>query len=184
MLYLVGVEHVCLREVLQFSRPQTNIKEISVPLWHAFFLRKTIAMRDINKIIIHCSATPEGKEVSVDTIRGWHVNGRGWSDIGYHFVVQLDGSINYGRDLDRSGAHTKGHNKGSIGICYIGGVEEKQVDGKWIAKDTRTPEQKEALLDLLKTLKRLHPEATINGHREYAAKACPCFDANKEYKLL
>ena len=142
-------------------------------------------MRDIDKIIVHCSATQEGKDISVDTIRKWHVEGRGWADIGYHYVVALDGSIDYGRPIHKQGAHVKGHNKGSIGICYIGGVEAERGDnGKWIAKDTRTPEQKEALLDLLKMLKRLHPEATINGHREYAAKACPCFDANKEYKLL
>jgi len=142
-------------------------------------------MRNIDKIIIHCSATQEGKDISVDTIRRWHVEGRGWSDIGYHFVVALDGSIDYGRDLDRQGAHTKGHNKGSIGICYIGGVEAERGDnGKWIAKDTRTDEQKQALLDLLVVLKRLHPEAIIHGHKEFAAKSCPCFDAYKEYKSL
>ena len=79
-------------------------------------------------------------------------------------------------------AHVKGMNKNSIGICYIGGVEEKRGDnGKWIAKDTRTPEQKESLLLLLKTLKKMHISATIHGHNEFAAKSCPCFDANKEY---
>ena len=73
-------------------------------------------------------------------------------------------------------------NKGSIGICYIGGVEsERGSNGKWIAKDTRTPEQKESLLLLLKTLKKMHKNATIHGHNEFAAKSCPCFDANKEY---
>lgn len=142
-------------------------------------------MRDIDKIIVHCSATQEGRDISVDTIRKWHVEGRKWADIGYHYVVALDGSIDYGRPIHKQGAHVKGHNKGSIGICYIGGVEAERGDnGKWIAKDTRTPEQKEALLDLLKMLKRLHPDATINGHREYAAKSCPCFDANKEYDSL
>ena len=78
--------------------------------------------------------------------------------------------------------HVKGENKGSIGICYIGGVEsERGPNGKWIAKDTRTPEQKESLLLLLKTLKKMHHEATIHGHNEFAAKACPCFNVEEEY---
>lgn len=137
-------------------------------------------MRDIDKIIIHCSATREGEDVSVDTIRRWHVEGRGWSDIGYHFVVGINGDLHYGRPLERIGAHVKGQNSKSIGICYIGGVEK---DGK-TPKDTRTCEQKETLVDLLMLLKRLHPDATIHGHREFANKACPCFDARKEYISL
>ena len=79
-------------------------------------------MRDINKIIIHCSATPEGRDVNTETIRQWHT-AKGWSDIGYHYVIELDGSVNMGRDIDRIGAHTKGHNTGSIGICYVGGMD-------------------------------------------------------------
>ena len=134
-------------------------------------------MRSINEIIVHCSATREGQHIPVETIKKWHVEGRGWSDIGYHFYIELDGTIKKGRDINKSGAHTKGHNKNSIGICYCGGVES---DGK-TPKDTRTSEQKESLLLLLKTLKKMHPEATIHGHNEFAAKSCPCFDANKEY---
>lgn len=134
-------------------------------------------MRDIDKIIIHCSATREGEEFSVDTIRSWHKK-RGWADIGYHYLVHLDGSISYGRDVDLIGAHTKGHNTGSIGVCYIGGVE---ADGE-TPKDTRTPEQKESLLDLIKTLKRLNSKAVVHGHRDFAAKACPSYDATTEYK--
>ena len=83
-------------------------------------------MRDINKIVLHCSATREGHDVSTETIRGWHVNKRGWSDIGYHFVVLLDGTVDKARPIERQGAHVRGHNKGSIGIAYIGGVEEKR----------------------------------------------------------
>ena len=134
-------------------------------------------MRSINEIIVHCSATREGQNIPVETIKKWHVEGRGWTDIGYHFYVELDGTIKKGRDIDKSGAHTKGHNRNSIGICYCGGVES---DGK-TPKDTRTPEQKESLLLLLKTLKKMHPEATIHGHIEFAAKSCPCFNANEEY---
>ena len=133
-------------------------------------------MRDINKIIIHCSATREGQKFSVDTIRSWHTD-KGWSDIGYHYVVHLDGSISYGRSIERIGAHTRGHNTGSIGICYIGGVES---DGK-TPKDTRTLEQKESLLDLIRTLKKLNSNATVHSHRDFAAKACPSYDATTEY---
>ena len=132
-------------------------------------------MRTINKIIIHCSATIEGQSITANTIDQWHKK-RGWRGIGYHYVIGLDGLIEYGRMVDEIGAHVKGLNADSIGICYMGGLNANKEP-----KDTRTIEQKESLLDLLKTLKRLHPDATIHGHREFANKACPCFDANKEY---
>ena len=138
-------------------------------------------MRTINKIIVHCSATQEGRDLDAAEINRWHLK-RGWNGIGYHYVVLLDGTIEYGRSIYKQGAHVKGENEGSIGICYIGGVEsERSSNGKWIAKDTRTLEQKESLLLLLKTLKKMHTSATIHGHNEFAAKSCPCFDANKEY---
>lgn len=137
-------------------------------------------MRDIDKIIVHCSATREGQHIDVDTIRDWHVNGRGWSDIGYHYVVYLDGTIVPGRPEERVGAHTKGENKTSIGVCYIGGVEE---DGK-TPKDTRTPEQQAALSALLLELKSVYCDAIIHGHRDFANKACPSFDATKEYAWI
>ena len=132
-------------------------------------------MRAINEIIIHCSATKEGNKISATTIDRWHKD-RGWRCIGYHYVVRIDGSIEYGRPVQDIGAHVKGKNKHSIGVCYIGGL-----DANMEPKDTRTRDQKESLLCLLKTLKRLHPDATIHGHRDFANKACPCFDANKEY---
>ena len=137
-------------------------------------------MRQINKIIVHCSATREGENYTVDTIRSWHVDGRGWSDIGYHFYIDIYGEIHKGRDISRIGAHTKGLNRNSIGVCYCGGVEE---DGK-TPKDTRYDCQKEALLAVLRTLKAMYPEAKIHGHRDFARKACPSFDAAEEYKNL
>lgn len=138
-------------------------------------------MRKINKIIVHCSATQEGRDLNAAEINRWHLK-RGFNGIGYHYVILLDGTIEYGRSIYKQGAHVKGENKGSIGICYIGGVEsERGPNGKWIAKDTRTPEQKESLLLLLKTLKKMHHEATIHGHNEFAAKACPCFNVEEEY---
>lgn len=132
--------------------------------------------RSINEIIVHCSATKEGQDVTVDTIRKWHKY-RGFADIGYHYVVDINGIVRLGRDVDIVGAHCTGHNSRSIGVCYIGGLDK---NGK--EKDTRNGYQKDALLILLTRLKQLYPYATIHGHREYAAKSCPCFDARSEYK--
>jgi len=137
------------------------------------------SVRQITKIILHCSATREGQDVSVETILKWHLN-RGWSDIGYHYVIYLDGSIHEGRPVNRSGAHTKGYNSKSIGVCYIGGVEK---DGK-TPKDTRTPEQDTALTNLITALLEMYPTATLHGHNEFANKACPSFDVQKEYNFL
>ena len=78
-------------------------------------------MREINKIVVHCSATQEGKNISAATIDKWHKK-RGWRGIGYHYVIALDGSMEYGRPVEQIGAHVKGMNKNSIGIVYIGGV--------------------------------------------------------------
>ena len=137
-------------------------------------------MRQIKEIIVHCSATREGQDIPVDTIRDWHVNGRGWSDIGYHFYIDIKGDIYKGRDIAKIGAHCSGRNRNSIGICYCGGVEQ---DGR-TPKDTRTEEQKQGLLHVLKTLKAMYPAATIYSHNEFANKACPSFNATDEYKDL
>ena len=136
-------------------------------------------MRNINKIIIHCSATPEGKEFCVEDIRRWHRK-RGFADIGYHFVILLDGSVKIGRPLHKVGAHCKGQNARSIGICYIGGCE---ADGK-TPKDTRNKAQMDSLVRLITELRQQFPDASVHGHKEFANKACPCFDANVEYKDL
>ena len=135
-------------------------------------------MRTINEIIIHCSATPEGKDYTTEDIRRWHVKGNGWKDIGYHFVIYRDGSVHLGRKLEQAGAHTNGYNTNSIGIVYVGGCA---ADGK-TAKDTRTVAQKRALLSLVKELKHQYPDATIHGHREFDNKACPSFDVRKWVK--
>lgn len=127
-------------------------------------------MRAINRIILHCSATPEGKDFTVADIDRWH-KARGWQGIGYHYVVYRDGSVHNGRDIAVAGAHTSGYNKNSIGVCYIGGVA---ADGK-TAKDTRTPAQRRALRVLVEQLQKQFPQATIHGHYEFAAKACPSF---------
>lgn len=138
-------------------------------------------MRVINKIIIHCAATPEGKDYTVEQIRQWHITpkpkGNGWKDIGYHFVIYRDGSVHPGRPIEQIGAHTSGYNANSIGICYIGGCAK---DGK-TPKDTRTCEQKAALVKLVADLRRQFPNASVHGHNEFANKACPSFNVQKEF---
>jgi len=127
------------------------------------------------EIIIHCSATPEGKDYTVEDIRRWHLN-RGFKDIGYHFVIYRDGSVHVGRNKDLVGAHCEGHNAISIGVCYIGGCEaHKRADGKYHAKDTRTPQQKDSMRALIEQLREEYPGVTIHGHNEFARKACPSF---------
>lgn len=109
----------------------------------------------------------------------WH-KARGFSCIGYHYLIGLDGKVEVGRPEERVGAHCVGHNTTSIGVCYVGGLAR---DGK-TTKDTRTDAQRAALLTLLSDLRRRYPAARIHGHNEFAAKACPCFNAKKEYERL
>lgn len=133
-------------------------------------------MRTINHIVVHCSATKEGKDFRAHDIDRWHKD-RGWSGIGYHFVVRLDGEVEKGRPVERIGAHVSGHNRDSIGVVYIGGVDR---NGK--PKDTRTPQQKLALRALIEGLQGRYPEADVRGHRDFpgVAKACPSFDVRTE----
>lgn len=149
-------------------------------------------VRRLTGIVIHCSATKEGKDFTAADIDRWHRE-RGFNGIGYHFVIRLDGTIEAGRQLELPGAHTSGHNKDTIGICYIGGLD---ASGK--AKDTRTDEQKEALRWLITAVRKYLPSGlglTVKGHRDYSPdkngngvidkyeriKECPCFDAIPEY---
>lgn len=135
-------------------------------------------MRKINKIIIHCAATPEGRNFTVEDIRRWHLQ-RGFRDIGYHYVIYLDGSVHTGRPIEQIGAHTLNHNNHSIGICYIGGCAK---DGK-TPKDTRTEAQRSALVKLVAELRAKFPGATVHGHNEFANKACPSFNVQKDPDL-
>ncbi|MEJ6791980.1 MAG: N-acetylmuramoyl-L-alanine amidase [Lacinutrix sp.] len=136
-------------------------------------------MRTINKIIIHCSATPECRDVSPEEVTRWHVEERGWSDVGYHFIITIDGVVHSGRPIERQGAHAKGHNSDSIGVCYIGGMDSEMKS----AKDTRTYEQKESLVNLICELKDTYG-GTVYGHRDFSNKECPSFDATKEYENI
>lgn len=136
-------------------------------------------MRIITLLIIHCSAVLPFQTSSVEQINEWHL-ARGWANgCGYHYVIRRDGSIEKGRPDEMIGAHCLNHNRHSIGICYEGGLD---VNGK--PADTRTKAQKESMLNLLTELKKQHPNALIVGHSTFSNKACPCFDAAKEYKDL
>jgi len=145
--------------------------------------------RKITDIVVHCTATKAGQDLCAADIRRMHKR-QGWSDIGYHYVIRLDGKIEFGRDVDIVGAHVNGHNANSIGIVYVGGLDK---DGK--ATDTRTDLQKAALRHLLKNMRTMYPTARISGHRDFSPdkngdgiispcewiKQCPCFDAKTEY---
>lgn len=145
--------------------------------------------RVITGIVIHCTATKPNVDLNADDVRRIH-KAQGWSDIGYHYLIRLDGRIENGRDVNIIGAHVSGHNAHTIGVCYVGGLD---ATGK--PYDTRTPNQKSSLLSLLKELRKLYPKATIKGHRDYSPdkngngtiepsewiKSCPCFSAIPEY---
>lgn len=130
-------------------------------------------MRKVKKLIVHCTATPEGREVSINQITRWHKE-RGFRTIGYHYVIALDGTIKKGRDISEVGAHCKGQNTNSIGISYVGGL-----DHALNAKDTRTDSQKKAMTELIAELKEQFPGVTIHGHNEFSNKACPSFDVQE-----
>ena len=127
-------------------------------------------------IIIHCSATREGQDVKATDIKRWHKE-RGFDDIGYHYVIDLDGTIEKGRDEALVGAHCKGHNATSIGICYVGGCDKNMKP-----KDTRTPEQKRSMLSLVRKLVNKYkiPVTQIWAHHDFDKhKACPSFDVSE-----
>lgn len=140
-------------------------------------IQNKLPMRSINEIILHCTATPAGREVTVAQVDAWH-RARGFAGIGYHYLVGIDGRVHEGRPIERAGAHCLGHNAHSVGVCYAGGLE---ADGHTPA-DTRTPAQKAALRGLVEELKQRFGISRVRGHRDYARKACPCFDAAAEYE--
>lgn len=129
-------------------------------------------MRDIKEIIIHCTATSE--DATLAAIKNYHVNVCGWSDIGYHFLIDKYGRVLHGRPIEQVGAHCKGHNAHSIGVAYIGGKD---------GKDTRTMLQKNALRELVFWFRTIFPNVSVRGHNEFSNKLCPCFDVQKEYGI-
>ena len=141
-------------------------------------------MRNIDTVVIHATATNpswyadrSAKDV-VEEIRRWHTQERGWSDIGYHFVCHRNGDVVEGRPIERTGAHTRGANKGSIGIALVGG-RGGCADDK--IEDHFTEAQIVSLRKLLNKLNEEYPIHTVAGHNQYASKACPCFSVEEWY---
>ena len=135
-------------------------------------------MRKLTRIILHCSATEEGKKYYLEDIKRWHMDGNGWIDVGYHFVIELDGKLRQGRDLDVCGSHTRYHNSSTIGVCYIGGLK----NGEPI--DTMTSMQELTWLELVRSLRVVFGNLSVHGHNEYSDKACPSFDVQTKYGFL
>ena len=129
-------------------------------------------MREIKSVIIHCSATYPDMDIGVAEIRKWHKD-RGWSDVGYHWILKRDGTVEAGRPEEIIGAHAKNYNSDSIGICMVGG---KAHTGKQANNFTR--EQWRSLPLLLEQLKTNYflIDKDICGHNEVSQKDCPCFD--------
>lgn len=155
-------------------------------------------MKTIDSIVIHCSATRAGQDVRAADIDKWHKE-RGFAMIGYNYVIDLDGTVETGRPLSMDGAHcnTAGlsgvaYNKHSIGICYVGGLNENGNPA-----DTRTPEQKLSLANLVNKLCDEYPITEVIGHRDASPdrngdgvisrdewiKQCPCFDVKSEFPM-
>ena len=127
-------------------------------------------MRFLNKIILHCADTRTNQSFSVQDVRNWHLT-RGWSDIGYHYYIKLDGSLHEGRPLSRVGSHCKGHNTGSIGVCFEGG---KTSDNKpW---DKPTDNQIKTVRSLIQSLRNDYGYLSLHGHYDFSSKSCPNFD--------
>lgn len=164
---------------MSVGRQQAAVSSLPIPT----------TMRTINLIVIHCSATVEGRPFTAADIKAMHTRpkprGNGWSDIGYHHVIELDGKVVAGRREETAGAHVAGHNAASTGVCYIGGIG---ANGR--PKDTRTPAQVRALEVIVRQLRARYPQARIRGHRDMSPdrngdgkitsnewlKDCPCFD--------
>lgn len=148
--------------------------------------------RAVHTLVWHCTATPEGKEFTRAQIKAMHLV-RGFTDIGYHKIIHLDGTVSEGRSEDKEGAHVSGHNRGTLGYSYVGGL-----DAKGNAKDTRTPAQKQTMVRLTKDAINRYGLRLVLGHRDLSpdrdhdgvvepfewVKVCPCFNAATEYGAL
>jgi N-acetylmuramoyl-L-alanine amidase len=149
--------------------------------------------RKIDLIVVHCSATTPSMNWGVDDIRLLHKRVNGWSDVGYHYVIKRDGQLQFGRSLEKAGAHVRGHNRNSIGICLVGGINFK---GR--AENNYTVHQWKTLEHQLRVLRDRFPKTRICGHRDLSpdlnndgtisanewVKQCPCFDVAKWCKSV
>ena len=149
-------------------------------------------MREIKSVILHCTATPADRVLTVKEIRKWHVKERGWADIGYHFIIHQDGTIERGRHIGKVGAHTWGNNYGSVGVAYCGGVAKKvkkSLDKEkpkskttLVSKDTMTKEQESSFRNLFEMLEVMFGELKLSGHNDHnKAKDCPAFNMRDKF---
>ena len=151
-------------------------------------------MRELNTFVVHCSATRSSQDIDVNQIREMHLQ-RGWSDIGYHFVIKRDGTLEVGRPISRAGAHVKGHNANSVGVCLVGGLNEET--GK--PENNFTKAQFDQLEELIETFLQVYPSIEkVCGHRDLSPdldgdgvveqhewlKQCPCFDVREKFNVL
>ena len=152
-------------------------------------------MRTITRIILHCSASVAGVNLSGNDIKCMHCNpvrlgGRGWRNPGYHYVVRLDGTIDQILDVTHVANGVKGYNQESVHICYVGGLmkkeqgkgeSEKSLPAKLVPANTMTSKQRAAIVALLLDLHKKFPQAKLYGHNQLAAKACPSFKVKEEF---
>lgn len=127
-------------------------------------------------IFVHCSATKPSMDVGVREISQWHRE-LGWLAVGYHFIIRRDGTIEEGRPVDVVGSHVKDWNSKSVGVCLVGGIDDK---GKFEANFT--PAQMQSLKEKLADLKDMYPDAEIKAHHDIAPKACPSFNLSRWLK--
>ena len=137
-------------------------------------------MRTITHIIVHCSANKAGSALRMADIDRIHRTQNGWNGCGYHYVIPTDGTIEPACPEEQPGAHCRGHNRHSIGVCYIGGLAP---DGHTPA-DTRTPAQRRALALLIRQLRTRYPQARVVGHQDMDPRKphCPGFSVAEEYE--
>lgn len=129
-----------------------------------------------DSIFVHCSATKPSMNIGVREIRQWHKE-QGWLDVGYHFIIRRDGSVEEGRPIDAVGSHVQGWNERSVGICLVGGIDDK---GKFDANFT--PVQMQALRSLIATVGAQYQGASLKAHHDVAPKACPSFDLKRWFE--
>jgi len=138
-------------------------------------------LREIDAVYIHAAYTPADMDVGVEEIRKWHVDppprGRGWSDIGYHYVIRRDGTLETGRPVEIAGAHAYGHNTNSIGVCLVGGKKDNHAQFNF------TKGQMDTLRLLVEELVRDYQLqlTDVHGHNEVSSKECPCFDVQQYF---
>lgn len=148
-------------------------------------------MKDLGKVkgvVIHCSATTSTMDIGYTEIRQWHVVENHWSDVAYHFIIRRNGEIETGRPINKQGAHARGHNKGTVAICVVGGTSSHDVDGDGFKdpENNFTVKQFQALRELLNGIKIQFGFKWIKGHNELegVTKPCPCFPVQDFVKDL